>query len=146
MSASIMMNPLILGCFAGIIYSLFNTPFPEYINNTFNLFSSATLPLALISIGAAFKFTRLKDYLALSVISSIFKLVLFPVVGYYFLNLFHISGIAFKTGMIFFVLPTATSIYVLSSQLNSNTELASPLIVMSTVFSFISLSIVLIMF
>jgi hypothetical protein len=51
--------------------------------------------------------------------------------------------VAFKTGMIFLCLPASTAIYVLSSQLNSDTDLASAAIVVSTVLSFVSLSIAL---
>jgi predicted permease len=45
--------------------------------------------------------------------------------------------------MIFFCLPTSTAIYVLSSQMNSDTELASASIVVSTLFSFVTLSVAL---
>jgi hypothetical protein len=48
--------------------------------------------------------------------------------------------------MLFFALPTSTSIYVLSSQLGSDTALASATIVVSTVLSFFSLSAVMILF
>jgi predicted permease len=56
---------------------------------------------------------------------------------------FGVTGEALKVGMIFFALPASTAIYVLSSQLYSDTELASASIVTSTVLSFFSLSAVL---
>ena len=45
--------------------------------------------------------------------------------------------------MVFFALPTSTAIYVLSSQLRSDTRLASAAIVVSTAGSLASLSVVL---
>jgi len=42
--------------------------------------------------------------------------------------------------MIFFALPTSTAIYVLSAQLNSDVQLASAAIMLSTLLSLISLS------
>jgi len=63
---------------------------------------------------------------------------------YYFLNLFRVSGIYFKVSMIFFTLPTSVALYVLSAQLNSNTDFASASIVLSTMLSFVTLSFVLI--
>jgi predicted permease len=42
--------------------------------------------------------------------------------------------------MVFFALPTSTALYVLSSQLNSDTELASASIALSTFLSLVSLS------
>ena len=144
MAGSILKNPLIIACVSGLIFSSFQFQFPQYLDNLFSLVSTASLPLALISIGGSFTFGKLKDYLNLSIISSLFKLILFPLSGLIFLHFFGVTGVAFKTSLVFFALPTATSIYVLSSQMNSNTDLASSAIVLSTAFSFISLSGVMI--
>ncbi len=142
---SIVTNPLILGCLAGIIYAQTINRFPTFLNNTLRLTSMVTLPLALLSIGGALTFSNLRGGLKLSLAASAVKLVLFPVVGYLLFRLFGVSGLPFKTGMIFFTLPAATSIYVLSAQLNSDTELASATIVLSTLLSFFSLSAALLL-
>lgn len=138
-------NPLILACAAGIMWSWSVHTFPVFINNAFRLITSVTLPLALISIGGVLTLKNLKGCFRLSLAAAVFKLILFPLIGCFFLKLFHISGLTFKVGMIFFALPTSTAIYVLSSQLNSSTELASASIVLSTILSFISLSIALVL-
>jgi len=57
------------------------------------------------------------------------------------MKIFSVSQIPFRTGMIFLTLPTSTAIYVLSAQLNSDIKLASAIILLSTILSFISLSI-----
>jgi len=138
-------NPLILGCVAGILYARWVGVFPVFLENTFRLMTSATLPLAIISVGGALTFENLRGYFRLSLIASVFKLVLFPIVGYFCLRAFHVTGVAFKVSMIFFALPTSVSMYVLSSQLNSDTDLASASIMISTALSFFSLSAVLLM-
>lgn len=136
-------NPLVLGCLAGIIYAKTINTFPVFLDNTFNLMSMITLPLALLSIGALLTFDTLRKHLKVSLLAAVFKLVLLPCVGYALLQTFNVTGIQFKTGMVFFALPTSTALYVLSAQLNSDTELASASIVLSTALSFISLSLVL---
>ena len=138
-------NPLILGCVAGILYARWVGVFPVFLENTFRLMTSATLPLAIISVGGALTFENLRGYFRLSLIASVFKLVLFPIVGYFCLRAFHVTGVAFKVSMIFFALPTSVPMYVLSSQLNSDTDLASASIMISTALSFFSLSAVLLM-
>ena len=138
-------NPLIIACICGIGYANLQMGFPEFINNTFNLAAFVTLPLALLSIGAALKLRRMKYHLKLSLISSLFKLLVLPITGYLFFKLFNVVGLAFKVGMIFFTLPTSTALYVLSSQLNSDTELASASIALSTILSFFSLSVALLL-
>ena len=139
----ILSNPLILACIGGIIYAHLADGFPPYIEGLLQLCSFAALPLAMISIGAALSIASIKDHLKLSLIASCFKLVVLPVVGYLLLISFGVAGVALKVGLIYFALPTSTSLYILSSQLNSDTELASAAIAMSTILSFFSLSVAL---
>jgi malonate transporter and related proteins len=142
---AIISNPLILACIAGIIYANSVNFFPMFLENTFQLMSYATLPLALFSIGGVLTPDNLKGHFKVSFMGSIIRLLIYPLIGFLFLKWFNVTGMAFKVGMIFFTLPTSSAIYVLSSQLNSDTELASASIVLSTLLSFISLSIVLLM-
>ena len=133
-------NPLIIACLAGIVYWKWIGGFPIFIDNTFRLAAFVTLPLALFSIGGALTLAGMKNHLKLSLVACVFKLILLPVSGYLLLKIFHATGISFKVGMIYFALPTSTALYILSSQLSSDTELASAAIALSTILSFFSLS------
>ena len=135
-------NPLILGCAAGILFSKSGASFPIFIDNTFSLMTSVTMPLALISIGGSLSLSGLKHNTKISLIASMLKILILPMIGFFLLKAFSVTGIPFKAGMIFFALPTSTAIYVLSAQLNSDTQLASAAIMLSTLLSFISLSVV----
>jgi hypothetical protein len=138
-------NPLILGCLAGIIYSRMVGTFPVFLDNSLRLLSMVTLPMALLSIGGSLSFAGVRSHLATSLLAAALKLLVLPVMGYIAYRLTGIEGVEYKVGMIFFCLPASTAIYVLSSQLNSDTELASSAIVLSTVLSFISLSAALLL-
>ncbi len=141
----LLMNPLILACGCGMLYSHFVGFFPTSIDNTLKLVSQVTLPLALFSIGGNLTLTNLRDNMVLSLAAALFKLAVLPLVGYFFLSLFGITGLTWKVTMLFFALPTSTAIYILSSQLHSDTELASAVIVMSTLLSFASMALVLLL-
>lgn len=138
-------NPLILGCLAGLCYSRLVGHFPLFINNTLALISMVTLPMALLSIGGALTFEGVRKNLAPALLAATCKLLILPVSGYLALSCFGIEGLGFKVGMLFFSLPASTAIYVLSSQLNSDLELASSAIVLSTLLSFFSLSVALLL-
>jgi hypothetical protein len=138
-------NPLILGCLAGIVYSRVVGVFPTYIDNSLRLMSMVTLPLALLSIGGALSFGGMKKHLANSFLAALLKLLVLPGMGYIAYVLAGVDGVPFKVGMIFFCLPASTAIYVLSSQMNSDTELASSAIVLSTLLSFLPLSVALLL-
>lgn len=136
-------NPLIIGCAAGIVYNHTIGVFPMFIDNSLRLASLVTLPLALLSIGGSLTFGSFGEYLKPSVVSSALKLAVLPAAGWLFMTLFGVATLPFKVGLIFFALPTSTAIYVLSSQLNSDTKLASASIVLSTLFSIASLTVAL---
>ena len=138
-------NPLILGCLAGIAYSSLVGKFPVFINNSLSLISMVALPLALISIGGSLTFAGVRGNLGLSFLAAVLKLMVLPGLGWIFFYLFDVTGIPFKVGLIFLTLPASTAIYVLSSQMNSDTELASSAIVLSTLLSFFALSFILLL-
>jgi predicted permease len=138
-------NPLILACIGGILYANLWQGFPPFIDNALKLSSAVALPLALLSIGGALTLTTVRDHFKMSLVSSIFKLMILPAVGYLFLMVFGVSGLVLKVGLIFFALPTSSAVHILSSQLNSDTDLAAASIAMSTMLSFFSLSIVLLL-
>lgn len=139
-------NPLILACLMGLIYAKLNTPFPAFVENTLALMSTMSLPLALISIGGSLRLTSFAGHLRYSLIAALFKLILLPVVGYLILNLLEVAPGAVIVGMIYCALPTSPNNYILSSQLNSDVDLAAASIVLSTLLSILSLSTVLALF
>ena len=81
--------------------------------------------------------------MARALASGVLKLALLPVLGLLCLYLFGVTGTAWSVSMLFFALPTSTAIYILSSQLRSDLDLASAVIVLSTLLSFVSMSLVL---
>ncbi|MGD9211118.1 MAG: AEC family transporter [Desulfobacteraceae bacterium] len=142
---AIVSNPLILACTAGAFFSQLGFNFPVFINNTLHLVSMVALPLALLSIGGAMSFANLRNNLSLSLVSIGFKLILLPIIGYFFLLWFEVTALQFKIALLFFAMPTSTAIYVLSSQLNSDIRLAADAIVLSTFGSLFSLTTILIL-
>lgn len=138
-------NPLIIGCCAGLLYAELFEGFPTYLNNSLQLLSIVTLPLALLSIGGNLRFHGVGRHLIPALESCAVKLLILPLTGYFCYRYFGVTGVEFKVGMIFLSLPISTAIYVLSSQLGSDTDLASATIVISTLLSFIPLSVALLL-
>jgi predicted permease len=84
---------------------------------------------------------KLKGRMQLSLVSTLFKLVFMPVLGYGMLMLWGVEAASLPVAMLFFALPTSTSAYILSTQMNSDADLAGASIVLCTLLSFISLSL-----
>lgn len=135
-------NPLIIGCLSGLLFSFTGFQFPVFMSKSFQLLTSATLPLALLSVGNSLTFDNIKDYFSGALVCSIIKNAYIPIAGYVALTVFEIHGIQFLVAMVFFAMPTSVAAYILSSQLNSDPDMASACIVSSTISSFFSLSAV----
>ena len=143
---AILVNPLILACLAGIAWAHSGLKFPVFLDRSFALSAALSLPLALLSIGNSLALEKLRGRTALSFVSSLLKLAALPLIGWVFLSLLGVSGLGLAVALVFLALPTATSAYILSTQMNSDADLAGASIVLSTLLSFISLSVVLMLF
>jgi malonate transporter len=139
-------NPLILACVGGLIYSRAIGTFPTFVHNGLALMAGVTLPLALLSIGGALNPTGIRDNWKLSLVSTCFKLVALPLVGWMLLRWMDVGGLDLQIGMIYFALPVSPATYVLASQLKSDTRLTSATIVLSTALSVFPLAVVLTVF
>jgi predicted permease len=109
------------------------------------MLSMVALPMALISIGGSLTVTVVKGHLKLALVTTFFKHLVLPVLGYVLLRLFQVTGLPFQVGMIYVALPTSTAAYILSSQLKSDIDLAAAAILLSTTLSLVSLSLVMLL-
>jgi predicted permease len=138
-------NPLILACVAGMLWVRLLPPWPTAVDNTLRLASALTLPFALISIGGSLTFAGLRERLPVAATATVLKVAVLPLIGWWAVRLAGVSGPDVLTLMLFFALPASTAMYVLSGQLDSDTQVASAIIVLSTLLSFLSLSAVLLL-
>jgi len=143
---SMVSNPLIIACLAGIGYSSLNVSFPVFVDSTLAMMSFLPLPLALISIGGSMTLSGFRGHLFKSSAAAVFKLAILPVVGYFVVKFLGVSDQGAKLAIIFFALPTSPAGYILSAQLDSDVDLATASIVLSTLLSIGSLSVVLLAF
>ena len=139
-------NPLILACFAGMAWARLMPAWPTAVDNTLQLTASLTLPFALISIGGSLSFTELRARMTPAVGATVLKLLVMPAVGWGLLAWLGISGPDRLTAMLFFAMPASTAMYVLTTQLEGDADLSAGVIVLSTLASFVSLSVVLVIF
>lgn len=136
-------NPLILACAAGMLWSRLLPSWPLAVDNTLRLASSLTLPFALISIGGALTFAGLRRNVGLAAGAALLKVAVLPLLGWWALDLAGVAGADVLTAMLFFAMPASTAMYVLAVQLDGDGDLSSAVIVLSTLASFLSLSVVL---
>lgn len=131
-------NPLIIAAFAGIALSYSGLTLPTIVDRALNIVTGMALPLALISIGAAFSRNQLKGDLAAAGIASCIKLVLQPLITGLLLTALGLRGMELGVGIIIAGTPTAAAAYIMAEQLRCDAELSGTIIMLSTACSLIS--------
>jgi malate permease and related proteins len=136
-------NPLIVSSFAGIAWSFFRLPMPKVMDSALHIITGMALPLALISIGASFSWEKLRGDLKITVLATVFKLVLLPFLAALVLLLLGVRGQDLAIGVLFAGTPTATAAYIMAQQMQGDAELSGSIIMLSTLLSVLTYTIAL---
>lgn len=143
---SMVTNPLLLSIFFALPFCLFRIPLPAAIQRSVHALGAMALPLALLSIGASLSRERLKGSLKVAGIASLLKVGATPLVGYLAVWALNMEEVESLIAMIFHACPTAVASYVMAERLGGDEALAGNGVILSTLFSGISLSLVVAIF
>ncbi|MCG8451824.1 MAG: AEC family transporter [Spirochaetales bacterium] len=135
-------NPLMVAIVAGLLFSLLPLSLSPPITVLLNQVGRASLPLALIAIGASLRFHRSSSwYLPLGV--SFVKLVLLPLVAYVFGKRLGITPSWLMTTVIGFACPTAISFFVVSEKVGFPPSQGAMIVSFTTLLSPVSIGIMM---
>ncbi len=132
---SIIKNPLIVGCFLGIIVSVMNVKLPLFAEKTINEVAEMATPLALMALGGEIAIKGIDKNLNYIAIVSIGKLIVIPAfvvaAGY----AFGFRGV--ELGALFSMTAPSCSVssYTMACQYECNDELAGQLVFFTALFS-----------
>jgi predicted permease len=104
-----------------------------------DLLGSAALPLILISIGATLDLNGLRATAAPTIIASLLKVGIAPLIGYALITPFQLTPTDALVTLIFLGVPTAGTSYVMAEVLGCDAPLAGRIIALSTLLSFLTL-------
>lgn len=132
-------NPLIIGIFAALCLSFLKTSagvvLPAFMMGTIEDVAALAVPLSLISIGVNFKPETLKRGLGLSVWCMLAKNIVLPAVALTVGILMGFRGIPLTMILVSFGGPTAVSSYIMAKNMHGDAELASKILLLTTVCS-----------
>lgn len=136
-------NPLILSCLAGAIVNLSGIQMKWGADRLLTLLASTSLPLGLLSVGAALHLNELRGQMGTLVGNSITRLLVVPAVALLCARTLMLPAIETTVLVLFFALPTAPTSYVLARQLGGDGHLMAGIITFQTLLSAISLLLVM---
>lgn len=140
---AIVKNPLIISCVLGITLNLTGLGLHHQVLSVAELLSRMALPMGLLAVGAALSFRDMFSSIRQILLSSLVKLLLFPLLAVGISILLGLDTTTQNVLLLFSALPTATSAYILSRQLGGDSEMMAAIITGQTLLAMITMPLVL---
>lgn len=143
MLLSIVRNPLIMASLSGIVLNLLPFKLPEVLWSAVGKLGQMALPLGLLAVGAGLRLKALRASGISLLWASGVKLLLLPALVFMLCTWLEMAALERAVLVTFAALPTASSAYILARQLGGNAAMMAVLITGETLFSMITLPVVL---
>ena len=143
---SILKNPLIISCVIGALINFSTLQIPISIENLLKILSSAALPMGLLSIGYALVLKEIHSSKKELIVSCFAKFIVLPFFMFVVAKFFALDNMMISILMLFSVLPTAPSAFMLARQLKGDLSLMTGIITVQTLLSVLFIMFVLYLF
>jgi predicted permease len=140
-----LLNPGVISVVLGMLMFLFSIKLPRPLAQTFELVGGMTTPISMLIIGsllAELKFTELFSGLAVYY-GSMVRLLVIPLLSLSCLRFFGIKGIVLGVCVLAVAMPAATLTAPLADQNGGDARFASRVVFLSTIFSMVTIPVVL---
>jgi malonate transporter len=137
-------NPLVTSSLAGLAFQMLGLGLPPGLEPAMKALGAASLPLGLLCIGAALEFGAVRQWLGPVASSSLMKFLAMPVATVLVAMLTGLKGPALTTALLFQVLPTASSAYIMARQLGGDAPLMAGITATQTVLALVAIPLVLV--
>jgi len=137
----IITDPVLIAVIASLIISYFSYEIPAPIFRFFEILASLAVPLALISIGASFKFSHIKSNIKYLSLISFGKLILMPLLSLVFsIFIFKVGNLDRDIICILYAMPLAVATFIQSERYNSDTDFVSSALIITTLISAVTIT------
>ena len=135
----IVTNPLIFGAVAGIIAAVLGVKLPVILSKPMGQIASSASVVALMVMGASFRFSSIKENLKNLILGVTGKLIVSPGLALGAGYLLGLRGRPLALLIIMFGAPCAVSGYTMAQQMDSNGELAAGCLIFTSLLSCITI-------
>jgi len=134
-------NPSIIGIVLGVTINLMNLPLPVIVHEGVNYMAILCTPMALIAVGGSVKVAEIMKHFKPAIFGTAVKIAITPLIFMPISVWLGFRGEALAVLFVMFANPTAIISYVMADRMNGNTAITSAIILMTTVFSSITLTV-----
>ena len=135
--------PILYGIFFGILANFFAVPVPESILSPLEMVGLATIPLALIALGAKLAEIKVtKAVLKIPLLALFVRFVFGFTIAYVLVSFIPLSPMAKNIVLLLAVMPPAVNSYVINEKYSNSPEEASVAVLIGTIISVIPIWLV----
>jgi predicted permease len=138
-------NPLVMAAFASLLLSYLKVPLLNIpvADDFLEIAGYMSLPLALISIGASIRISRIRADLVPVLAAAVIKLLAMPLLAYILARfMFHFTGENLGLSVILTATPTSVSSYIMAAEMDADEEFMAASIGFTTFASVLTISLI----
>ena len=138
---NIITNPIILGILAGIPFSLFDIGMPSVVSSALDSVSATATPMALLAIGASFRFSEAGKKFVPALFASVIKLFVLPAIVVPTAIALGFEGASLVAILVMSGAPTTVTCYIMAKNMNNDHVLTSAIVMLTTLLSALSITL-----
>ncbi|MDR0547545.1 MAG: AEC family transporter [Dysgonamonadaceae bacterium] len=135
----IVTNPLILGCFFGLLAGILQIRLPDFIDKPLVQFAGTAAPLALFVMGGEFHFRSLRHNIAPVIFSTAARLLIVPIIALAIFIYMGFREVDLAVLLSIFATPAAMASYIMAKNMGNDGELSGQIVVLSTACSCVTI-------
>ncbi|MFA0814964.1 MAG: AEC family transporter [Anaerofustis sp.] len=143
LARNLISNPFIVSIFLALALNLSGIGFPEFLDRALSQIAAMATPFALLLLGAEFDMSSIRGNAKAIVLGTLSKLLLMPACVLAVAYLMGFRGLDYVIIMTAFASPVAVSSSIMAKNMACDDRLASHLVVSTTLFSAVSLFLLL---
>jgi predicted permease len=128
----IITNPIILGIFFGMIWSVLKIPMPRFLDTVVSDVAALATPLGLMSMGATFEFKKAANEIKPALLASFIKLFLLVAIMMPIAVKLGFAGEQIVAILVMLGSATTVSCYIMAKSMGHEGTLSSSIIMMTT--------------
>ncbi len=137
---NVVKNPIIIGIFLGLPFSIFGINIPAIPLKTVTSIAQTATPIALLVVGAGFEGAKAIKKIKLTSIATFIKLVLLPLIFFPFAIAFGFRSSELVAILVMLGSPTTVTCYIMAKNMGNDEVLSSSIVVMATLLSSVTLT------
>ncbi|MBR0370512.1 MAG: AEC family transporter [Methanobrevibacter sp.] len=135
--------PPLWAIFLGISFNLLNIPIGPVLENTIDYLGDGAIPLIMLSLGISIDLEGIKRSKAMIIFTSIMKLAFFPLIAFIIVSFLGFVDLQFDVTIIEAAMPSGMLSLILAITYKLDFELTSDCILINTVFSLVTLPLIM---